>query len=260
MNNRPAADDLNLVLAGMAGTDGVSFEGAAALLFNGRALEDSALYYGGKVEDHNKVSLYSLLPDGGEGLTAAEKGVTHLNEESSAGTTFYTRLEKKNGEWALLNTEAQSAERNPLPALNPLRQLEELQDSEKTVTKGSGAPRGTEVLRIELSEAEAIKQLNTELNQEMEAIRPGQVNHEGQAGGSDDGASEALLTFWEQKDRELKQKLEQASVKAVYYLKVDAKRNLPRRLTLTRTISYPGSEGRSNEETYVTQVDFYGYR
>lgn len=71
-----------------------------------------------------------------------------------------------------------------------------------------------------------------------------------------------MLSLWEQKDRELQQKLKQVSVKAVYYLKVDTKRNLPKQLTWARTVSYPDTNGdfrKAADETYLTQVNFYGY-
>ncbi|MHA6532529.1 hypothetical protein [Paenibacillus sp. BAC0078] len=256
--DRPAAKDLNLALAGMDGSDAVSFEGASSLQLGGKAAKESALYFGGNVADHNKVSLYSLLPDGSQPKAAAETAA-----ERAAAPAYHASLEKKDGEWMLLPQSVPTRENNPLPALNPIRQLEELERLEKTVTEEAGAVKGTRVLRIELTNDEARSQLSRELAQEMQAIRPAVSSSAGKTADKTGKVSAAMLSLWEQKDHELQQKLKQVSVKAVYYLKVDTKSNLPKQLTWARTISYPGTKGTLRtpaDETYLTQVNFYGYR
>ncbi|MNC26120.1 hypothetical protein D3C75_742380 [compost metagenome] len=205
--------------------------------------------------DHNKVSLYTLLPDGSTPQTAAQAGGNKLKSNSAAAPAYYTRLEKKDGEWTMLSEESASQSDNPLPALNPLRQLEDLEDLEKKVTEEAGAARGTRMLRIELSDTEANRQLAAELERQMEAIRPKEAGK----------GADALQLLWEQKNNELQQKLKEVSVKTVYYLKVDMKRNLPKSLTFTRRVNYPGTRGLGTaasaaEEIYLTQVNFYGYR
>jgi hypothetical protein len=153
-----------------------------------------------------------------------------------------------------------SQESNPLEALNPIRQLEDLEELEKTVTEEAGSARGTRVLRIELTPDAARRQLSAELDREMQNIRP---TGQGSTGTAADKPSKALAArnaLWEQKEAELQQRLKQASIKTVYYLKVDPKRNLPTRLTWNRTTTYPGNVGTVTEETYITQVDFYGYQ
>jgi hypothetical protein len=260
MNDKPAAEDLSLVLAGMDGSDGVSFEGAAALLVGGKAVPGSSLYYGGKVADHNKVSLYTLLPDGSQPGTAAESEPQHLEQDSGDVPVYYTRLVKEDGEWTMKQAAPASQESNPLEALNPLRQLEELEKLEKTVTEEAGSARGTRVLRIELTPEEARRQLSAELDREMQAIRPAGQTADGTADRKPAKGLEARNALWEQKQAELQQRLKQADISAVYYLKVDPKRNLPTQLTWNRTTIYPGSAGEVTEETYITQVDFYGYQ
>ncbi|MGN7763608.1 hypothetical protein [Paenibacillus sp. 22594] len=260
IKDKSAAENLNLVLAGVDGSDGVSFEGASSLLLNGKPAPEAALYYGGNVAEHNKVSLYTLLPDRGTTRTA-ESGEGDTLKSSSAGTpAYYSKLEKKNGEWTLLSEKGSAQGDNPLPALNPIRQLDELENLEKKVNEEVGTARGTRVLRIELSEAEAKKQLAAELQHQMDAIRPeGSMLNLKTA----DKGLESLQVVWEQKNNELQQKLQQASVKTVYYLKVDKKRNLPKSLTSSRKVSYPGvggGNGSTVEEIYLTQVNFYGYR
>lgn len=260
INNKPAAEDLNLALAGMHGSDGVSFEGASSLLLNGKPAPEAALYYGGSVAEHNKVSLYTVLPDKGTPRTAA-RGEKVTLKSSPAGTpAYYSKLEKKNGEWTLLSEKGSAEGDNPLPALNPIRQLDELENLEKKVTEEAGTARGTRVLRIELSEAEAKRQLAAELQHQMDAIRPegSMINLK-----TADKGLESLQLVWEQKNKELQQKLQQVSVKTVYYLKVDKKRNLPKSLTGSRKVSRPGVQtisGSTVEEIYLTQVNFYSYR
>ncbi|MNI23869.1 hypothetical protein D3C73_774690 [compost metagenome] len=260
INDKPAAEVLHLVLAGMAGSDGVSFEGASSLLLDGNPSPEAELYYGGTVSDHNKVSLYTLLPDGGTPQTAAQAGENKLKSGSAATPAYYTKLEKKNGEWTLLQKDSAAPPDNPLPALNPLRQLEDLENLEIEVSEEAGAARGTKVLRIELSEPEAGRQLAAELEGQMEAIRPDKSSSELEESGK---RADALQLLWEQKNKELQQKLKEVSVQTVYYLKVDTKRNLPKRLTCTRRVNDPGDRGTvagGAEEIYLTEVNFYGYR
>lgn len=260
MNDKPAAESLSLVLAGMDGSDGVSFEGEAALLVGGKTVPESSLYYGGKVADHNKVSLYSLLPDGSQPDTAAESAPHHLEQGSGNVPVYYTRLVKEDGEWKAQQAAPALQESNPLEALNPLRQLEELEGLQKTVTEEAGSARGTRVLRIELTPEEARSQLSAELEQAMQAIRPDDQGAAGTAAGKPAKEQEARVALWVQKQAELQQRLKQASIRTVYYLKVDPKRNLPARLTWNRTATYPGKTGEVTEETYITRVDFYGYQ
>ncbi|WNS45783.1 hypothetical protein [Paenibacillus sp. MMS20-IR301] len=260
MKDKPAIQDLSLVLAGMDGSDGVSFEGEAALLLSGKVVPESSLYYGGKLADHNKVSLYSMLPDKGRPKKAAAgAGVRDLEQSSGKAPIYYTRLVKEDGEWGIRMAAAEAQQTGPLEALNPLRQLEELQSLEKTVTEETGSGRGTRVLRIELTAEEAGRQLSAELERGMQAIRPEAGGSAGAAAGKSAEVLEARRVLWEQKQAELQQRLNQASIRSVYYLKVDPKRNLPTRLTWKRTAAYPGSAGTVTEETYITRVDFYGY-
>ncbi|MBW4083940.1 hypothetical protein [Paenibacillus sp. S150] len=258
-NKKSAAENLNLVLAGMDGSDGVTFEGSSSLLLGGKPAPEAAVYFGGTVADHNKVSLYTLLPDGDTPKTAVRSEGNKLKSSSEGAPAYYTKLEKKDGEWALLSEAGTAGGDSPLPALNPLRQLEELQSLEKKVTEEAGAARGTRVLRIELSNAEANRQLATELTRQMEAIRP-----EASASGlkAADKGLESLQLLWVQKNKELQEKLKQASVETVYYLKADTKRNLPKRLSCTRKVSYSGVQGAAaaEEEIYLTEVNFYGYK
>lgn len=261
LEDKPADQELSLVLAGMDGTDGVSFEGAAGLLVDGQAVAESSLYYGGKVTDHNKVSLYTLLPDKEGGSRAAAR--SDAKKLGALGTTtaaYYTQLEKKDGEWAMLAATPASAASNPLPALNPLRQLEELEKREKKVTERAKATRGTQQLRIELTPQEAKKQLSEDLQREMEAIRPPGAGKQPKVSGTPQREAEALTALWEQKEAELQQRLEQTEVSSVYFLNMDVRHNLPKSLTWTRKVNYPGNGGSGGEETYVSKVEFYGYR
>lgn len=251
---RPAAEELNLALAGMDGKDAVTFEGSAALLIAGKPVPESALYYGGKVQDHSRISLYSLLPDeAGETRSVPVQGVKKSGRSKAAAPSFYTKLEKKNGEWQ----PQRSGEAGRLAGLNPLQQLEELQKPDTQVTEESGSSGGIRVLRIRLSPAEAKRQLSEELEREMQAIRQ---ESEAESAGQTAEVREAMDTLWTQKSRELKQRIDEAEVTSVYFMKVDTRHSLPKRLTWTRTIRYPGMTDPADGEAYVTKVDFYGYQ
>ncbi|MRN52515.1 hypothetical protein [Paenibacillus monticola] len=258
IKDKPAKEDLALALSGVTGSDALSFEGAATLLREGKAVPETTLYYGGKVENHNKVSLYTLLPDKSPSLPAATSDIKELVKRPTVALSYYSKLEKKEGKWKLLSAAPSSGEDNPLPALNPLHQLEELEVMDKVVTEEMGAARGTRVLRIELTSAQARDQLSTDLEREMMDLRPVLKDQNPKTNEKDLKVNEALLTLWEKKNSELQKKLEQAEISAVYHVTVDTKRNLPKRLTWKRTVNYSGEK--TDTETYVMEVDFYGYR
>ncbi|MNW04163.1 hypothetical protein D3C71_2002100 [compost metagenome] len=92
----------------------------------------------------------------------------------------------------------------------------------------------------------------------MQAIRP-DADKAQDATEQRGEVTSAMNALWAQKENELQQRLAEAEITSVYFLKVDTKRNLPKGLTWTRTVSYPGSVDPAEAETYVTKVDFYGY-
>ncbi|WP_379201713.1 hypothetical protein [Paenibacillus sp. GCM10012306] len=264
VNNKPAPKDLSLALAGMAGSDGVSFEGSAALHRKGETKPALSQYYGGKVENHNQLSLYTLLPDKGTSKTAATEGLQKLERTGatthihSAEKSYSSKLEKREGQWQELSATSGNNEDNPLPRLNPLLQLDQLKDVDKTVTEETGAARGTRVLRIQLTPEAARALLSRELEQEMNSLRPANSGivtkntHQTKA-------NKAIEALWQKKNKEMKQQLAKANVKAVYHLTVDKKQNLPRKLDWTRTVSYADGKKPGDNESLVVQVNFYGY-
>ncbi len=261
IRDKPAKEDLSLALAGMAGSDEVAFEGSNMLTRGGKAVPESLFFYGGTVEDHKKVKLYTLLPDKSLSQKTAADGVKDLKSSTYSQKPYYSQLEKKEGRWELQTTGNSTEEGNPLPALNPLKQLEELESMEKSVTEEAGAGRGTSVLRIELTPSEARKQLSTELERDMQNLRPKVPESAENNTEADQAVTKALEKLWQKKNNELQQKLKQANVETVYHLTVDTKHNLPRRLTLNRKVSYSSEmTNKSENETYVSKVDFTGYR
>ena len=253
-------DNLNVVLEGMAEKEVFSFEGAATLLRGGEPLPNSTLYYGGEVEELTKLSLYTLLSDRSLSNKTASSGVKDLKNSGSLVQSYYSHLEKKAGKWELQAATHSPQEFNPLPALNPLAQLEGLKEVEKQVTEEVGAGRGTKVLRFELAPAEARNQLTHELDREMMILRPELHNDDQKSTEDELKLTKARIELWQKKNSQLQQKLEQAKIETVYYLTLDKKYNLPRRLTLNRKVSYPSESNKSAIETYVTQVYFYDYR
>ncbi|MFD1775361.1 hypothetical protein [Paenibacillus rhizophilus] len=253
MDGKPASEMLDLALAGLTGTDGVRFEGQAALLVDGRQMPEGAVYYGGEMNNHNSLRLYTLLPDSAE--SSETPGVL---TERSTRTDLYTRLEKRNGGWKVLPV-SEDQTGNPLPGLNPIRQLEELESMSKKVTNEAGAGRGMRLLRIELAPQQAQAQLTAELGAEMKAIRTASSRAKG-VGAMAEADASALETLWLKENGELQRRLRNAKVDTVYHVKVDARRNLPKSMSRQRTITYLSSGGQTRRETYVSRVDFYGYR
>jgi hypothetical protein len=257
-SGKPGQEYLNLALAGMAGTDGVTFEGASALLKGRNGTPYESLYYGGKMEKHNQVTLYTLLPDGNSTNAA---GADTIKQESASTNKpyYYSQLKKIGDKWEPFNT-SDSQEGNPLPRLNPISQLEELEKLDKTVEVEAGGGRGIRVLRIELSPEEAYAQLAAQLNDEMSALRNVGQNAVKSTADTNPNLNKALAAFWKKQDTELRNRLERAQVQAVYHLNIDTRHNLPKRMSLTRTVSFQGDGSETHSETYVTQIDFYGYR
>lgn len=257
INDKPAADYLDLALAGMAGSDGVTFEGAAALLRGSDGTPYESLYYGGTMEEHHKVTLYSLVQDASNSTAASGKS-KKTRALSPAKPYYYSQLEKIEGQWRTL-TQSSTEENHALPLLNPFQQLEDLEDLDKTVTEETGAGRGNRFLRIELTPEEARNQLVKELNGELSSLRSNNYPAEGRQGLGNPEMVGALEDFWKKQDSELQRKLDAVQVKTVYHLIVDSRRNLPRRLACTRTVSFSGSTDKQIER-FVSQIDFYGYR
>ncbi|AIQ63742.1 hypothetical protein PSTEL_12260 [Paenibacillus stellifer] len=252
-SDRPAAEQLGLALSGITGTDGVTFEGEAALFVNGAQKKDATLYYGGALKDHNSLSLYKLSSD------AAQTPKPESLSTGEAASTFYSRMVKEKGNWvAAESTGAQ--EPLPLPGMNPLSQLDDLSSLDKTVTREQGAGRGMLLLRVELSRDAGLRQLTRELDENMTPLRAASVGAADRPAYHAESAYARLAELWSHENGELQRRLKQAEVKTVYHVKVDTRRNLPKTLTRQRTIRYLTPEGKSRQEMTVLRVDFYGYR
>ncbi|MDT3425671.1 hypothetical protein J2Z22_001190 [Paenibacillus forsythiae] len=251
-DGKPPGELLELALAGMTGADGVTFEGEAALRVDGKQLPETALYYGGELTNHKTLVIYNLL----QGPAESRERPGDQAQQRSARPNLYSRLEKSRGQWRALSPSGDQGG-SPLPGLNPIRQLEELDNMNKTVTKEAGAGGRVRLLRIELDPQQAHDQLAAELEAEMNALRTASTG--GKSAGTA-GRASLLEKLWNRENRELHRRLRDAEVATVYHLEVDARRNLPKSLSRQRTITFPSSGGRTRRETFVTRVDFYGYR
>lgn len=256
-----AHEELNLVLAGMTGSDGVTFKGSTMLTKNGVSIPEAMIYFGGTMQEHKKLNIYTILPDHSRVIQKSPVRVKGVKSKVASMKSYYSQLEKRGGKWVAPSAVTSTTEENnPLLLLNPLQQLEALEFMEKKVSKERGAGRGTSVLRIELTPTEALEQLSAELINEMEGLRPNPVTSAGNPQETDKVAAQALTDLWVKRNNELQQNLKQASVETIYHLTVDKKHNLPRRLTLHRKVTYPGLQNELDKESYVSQVDFSEYR
>ncbi|QWU13460.1 hypothetical protein SAMN04487895_103127 [Paenibacillus sophorae] len=252
-NGKTAGELLELALAGMTGTDGVTFEGETALRVDGRQLPEASLYYGGELIDHKSLRIYNLLPD-----AAKSQELSGDLKQRSERPTLYSRLEKSSGRWRVLSLNEDEGG-NPLPGLNPIRQLEELKIMKKTVTKEVGAGGKVRLLRIELDPQQAHNQLAAELEAEMSALRTASTSATSSSDRTTAGVS-PLEILWNRENGELQRRLRDAKVETVYHLEVDVRRNLPKSLSRQRTITFLSSDGKTRRETFVSRVDFYGYK
>lgn len=266
-----AGQSLALAAAGIAGKDELHFEGEAKLWLAGEEHTGSRMYYGGEMAGHKRVLMYTLVPDGGDDeprvQTAAEaqtEGETKGSRQENAsgwktegvGAGTVARLSRTDGNWRVAGLSGADAP-YPLQRLNPLQQLERLERMEsagRSVKEGKAPAAGQTLLRIELSSEAARDELRRELVAEMEALRGGD-GETVRLYAMPDGAA-----LWQEARAELDRRLERSRVSAVYELIVDAKRNLPRRLSFRRTISESLPAGDVREEAFMSRVDFYGYR
>lgn len=259
IGDKPVEEELSLVLAGIAGSDGLTFKGSTMLTKGGVTVPESMMFFGGTMQDHKKLNLCSLLPDKSPTNPKARTSAKGLSNKACSMKPYYSQLEKKEGKWVAQPIVNSSEVSSPLPLLNPLQQLEKLESMEKSVTKEAGVGRGTSVLRIELTPSEALKQLSDELMSEMEGLRPNS-DTTGNGKETDQIFTQTLTDLWHKKNNELQQRLGQASVETVYHLTVDKKHSLPRKLTLNRKVTYSSTQNKSEKETYVSQVEFSDYR
>lgn len=266
-----AGQSLALAAAGVAGKDELHFEGEAKLWLAGDEHAGSGMYYGGEMAGHKRLLMYTLLPDGGDGsglgptkaeaITADDpEGSRQRDKSGGTGDApmagSMARLTRTDGSWRVGDASGDTAP-YPLQRLNPLlllERLERMEPSGRSVKEGKPPAAGQILLRIELSGEAARAELRQELAAEMEALRSGN-GETVRPYALPDGA-----TLWREARAELDRRLERSRVSAVYELTVDAKRNLPRRLSFRRTVSESLPAGDVREETFTSRVDFYGYR
>lgn len=238
-----AKEELSWALAGLAGSDAVTFEGAAALMLDGQTDARHSLYFGGSLEEHSRLSMYTLLPDEQGGGRLAQASV-----RTASAAPLYVNLKKTDGKWT---GSAMEAEERRLAGFNPFKKLEELGAmKELKVAEEAGAGRGLRVLRVELPPEQARLTMKRELEAEMEGVLAA-------AKAGRNSLEPQLEALWKRERDHLSQRLEASEVGLVYHLTVDKKRNLPQRLTMRRTVVSPGGEA---EEALVSEIDFYGYR
>lgn len=139
---------------------------------------------------------------------------------------------------------------------NPLTQMTVIEQTpNKSFRAEYGAPRGKQIIRIELDGQESLSQLKTQLQEEMKEIQreiPALISSVPDEEQKD--CLKELNALYEENSQLLNDKLSNASATSVYHILIDKKTSLPVRLFSENTIIYTGKEGSEQKELLVTDV------
>lgn len=242
----------NRALAGLAGVDDLTFKGEAAVRNDDSGIYKQAVVFQGQLQNHKFLTLTTSHPTGKNSETAAYSAAG-MNMDGLKG-----KMKHENGKWRTLTAGYLNADW--MVRLNPLEQLEYIGKSDKTVTEGYGAARGTRVLRIQLTPEASRRMTEEALKAQMEKLRS-RIAEKGDILYAPNGkARKRLLAVWERENREMNRMLEQSEAAAVYHLTVDKTSHLPKKLTSERVLEFTDPSGRQRMETLVTEIHFSGYK
>lgn len=247
-----AEEYFNRALAGLAGVDDLTFKGEAAVRNDDSGIYKQAVVFEGQLQNHKLLTLTTSHPTGKIPKTATYSA-EGMNMDGLKG-----KMKRENGKWRALTTGYSNADW--MVRLNPLEQLEYIGKSDKTVTEGYGAARGTRVLRIQLTPEASRRMTEEALKAQMEKLRS-RIAEKGDILYAPNGkARKRLLDVWERENREMNGMLEQSEATAVYHLTVDKTSHLPKKLTSERVLEFTDPSGRQRMETLITEIHFSGYK
>ncbi|MNO72488.1 hypothetical protein D3C76_634380 [compost metagenome] len=260
MENRSPEDWFNFSWAGLAGSDGLTFQGNAVLLRGEQLIAEGNVSYSGQLRDHHELAMRSQLP--GTGTTQIKNKDIGINSGSTASLTGNEiKLRWEDGSWSLKSNENDgTVQATGLARLNPLDQLEEIKRAKKEIKLENASARGTKVLRIEIDPADAKEQLKNKLVKEMDGLKNKwqlevskiHADHRSQV-------SKEVEEQWSVGKNQLIQMLDQAEAKATYHLTIDRNNGLPIRLTSETQLDYPNMRGINEHEVLISDNRFVDY-
>ncbi|MDO7905276.1 hypothetical protein Q5741_02465 [Paenibacillus sp. JX-17] len=237
-------------LAGIAGRESVKFQGQAGLRRNEENGYKDQFHYEGSLKDHDELTLHTVLPVSGK-----EPGIQSMS--ASGNSVTFARLGSR---WISLSGESDTMH-GTLARFNPISQLEGLSTVPKRMTTEHSAARGTRMIRIELGPTEAHQWIAAQLSDEMSSIRR-QYDQKAssQAGPEGNRVQQEMDQVWDKGQQELVQMLNGAEASVVYHLTVDRSSSLPIRLSSESRLQYNDKNGRPQQESLVTDVNFEDYK
>ncbi|AZK46966.1 hypothetical protein [Paenibacillus lentus] len=241
----------NQTWSGLAGVDTLTFQGQAALWRGEQRVLEQNLSYTGKLDDHHRLTIRTVLSEGDP------RSLLAFGQRT--GEVYETKLQAVERRWHIESDE--EALGKGLARLNPLEQLEHIRKASKSVKLESGAARGTKVLRIELEPQDALALISGELEEEMSQVKQ---KYEGKLAKLPDAQQAKLASqaerVWSAGRDQLVQMLDQAEFQTVYHLTINAKTGLPVRLTLESKAAYLSPQGVSQQEILRTDNRFADYK
>lgn len=238
--------------AGLAGLDTLSFKGEAKIVREDEGTWGNIISYSGQLNEHNELTLQTLIPT----EVSDEIQVSQLKKKATKPVT--AKLLRESGDWVITHYSDQELEQT-LTHLNPLAQLDEIQQSKRKVKEEKGAARGTRVLRIEMDPAQSLdslaSSLHAEMNQLDELVDLELTSHD-LSSADRNKLKEKLQAVWNRGNLQLEAMLENATVKRVFHLTMNRKSGLPDRLTSETNITFINAKGIKQSEVLVTDNRF----
>lgn len=252
MEQLTAEESFNRAVAGLEGVDNFTFKGDVAIRNGNSGVFEQTVAVEGQLQNHNMLTL-TTSKSTPSSSTASVYSAGRLSMDGLKGKMKYEQ-----GAWRPLTNGYMNGDW--MTRLNPLEQLNYLGKSDKKVTEGYSAARGTKVLRIELAPEASQKMMNEALNGQMKQLR-NRMDQKGDELYSDDPkARERLQAVWERENRELNRLLSKADVSTIFHLTVDKKTYLPQKLSSERKVSYKDFTGRKRAESMVSDISFSEFR
>ncbi|MNI33170.1 hypothetical protein D3C73_871040 [compost metagenome] len=262
MESRSPEDWFNISWAGLAGSDGLTFQGNAVLLRGEQLIAEGNVSYSGQLSDHHKLAMRSQLQG-----TGMNKISGHNNGKLSSSTASLDekeiKLQWEDGSWSLksIDNDDGAVQAAGLARLNPLDQLEEIKKTKKQIKLENASARGTRVLRIEIDPAEAKEQLQNKLLKEMDDLKnKWQMNISKIQADRRSKVSKDVEAQWLTGKEQLIHMLDQAEAKVTYHLTIDQNSGLPIRLTSETQLDYPNIRGNNEHEILLSDNRFVNYQ
>ncbi|OMC68894.1 hypothetical protein BK126_13945 [Paenibacillus sp. FSL H7-0326] len=248
-NSLDPEETFHRALSGLAGKEEMTFEGHAGLRTSAQGEFNQHFEYKGTLSNHNKLV-----------VTSQEyKGRLETSSSNKAETDSHpVNMERKAGMWRM-SDRMEDSSYGGLTRLNPVEQLEKIGNMKgKAFSNESGAPRGTQMIRIELAEDEASQWIADQLKKEMQMLHDELPELANQVDSSKrQQCMKELERIWNEENDGLNQRVKNITVKSVYHLTVNKQSSLPIRLSSENEVT--DKNNKKEKEMLITDIYFSKY-